>query len=364
VTTTDDQVVKLLDHTVRILDFYFLNDLQIICSCVRSIDGDTYPCIEIYNIPQSRHPSEGPEIRITSSETSSWPSMHLSASFRFPRLQPTQLGCVWARPSESSYITKFDLRVQSPSIYNVLTDQVMTFRIKGKVKNKSERLQGVVLLSKLRRIAVDGLKALGAGSSTVDVPGFPSASIEDPIQRESAINNEPPSRRQSLHVDWNSWSSAVALQHSNSSTVLQPKRTSVASLARSRKDKTHAVMIIRDYSQRLLVAPSGHLERNLGHPTENGGPSDPVSINDKSKFKPVTEPRSIDSCLFGGSVKYGLDHRIRMVDIGEYSPKTATSKVFWDGSLMFIFPQLPNVSSVAPSFSPRSRDPTSCCCFT
>jgi hypothetical protein len=197
----------------------------------------------------------------------------------------------------------------------------------------------------------------------VDVPGSPSASSEDPTK--SATNDGNPSRRQTLHADWDSWSSAAALHHSNSSTVLQPKRTSVASLARSRKDKTHAVMIIRDYSQRLLLAPSGHLERNLGHPTENGGPSLSIdSDNDKSKFRPVTEPRIIDSCLFGGPVEYGLGHRIRMVDIGKYSPKTATSKVFWDGSLMFIFPQLPNVSSVAPSSSPRCRDPTYCCSFT
>lgn len=55
---TDGQVLRLPDTTVKILDFQFLHDLQIICSSIRSINGHTYPCIDVYDIPQKHIPSD------------------------------------------------------------------------------------------------------------------------------------------------------------------------------------------------------------------------------------------------------------------------------------------------------------------
>ena len=59
-------------------------------------------------------------------------------------------------------------------------------------------------------------------------------------------------------------------------------------------------------------------------------------------FEPFSESKSIDTILFG-NIKYGLGHRMRMIDLGEYSHNTATSMLFWDASYMGVVPFTPDV---------------------
>ena len=172
------------------------------------------------------------------------------------------------------------------------------------------------------------------------------------VENSQSRNNSPPpldsNQAQSVEVYWNSWSWAASLHHSKSSTVLEPRSTRIANLARSRKDKTHAVMMIRDYNQRLLMAPPGHIYRNIGNANEVCEPTDLIKVEDRVQdtFKPVDEVKSIKSDLFGQTVTYGLGHRLRMIDLGEYSYSTSTSRLYWDGDWMAIVPHLPNVSSL------------------
>lgn len=106
--------------------------------------------------------------------------------------------------------------------------------------------------------------------------------------------------------------------------------------------------MIRDYNQRLLTAPPGHIYRNIGNPYEICEPRDLIKVEDRVQdtFKPVAEIKSIKSDLFGQTVTYGLGHRLRMIDLGEYSYNTATSGLYWDGDWMAIEPHLPNVSAL------------------
>ena len=172
------------------------------------------------------------------------------------------------------------------------------------------------------------------------------------VENSQSRNNSPPpldsNQAQSVEVYWNSWSWATSLHHSKSSTVLEPRSTRIANLARSRKDKTHAVMMIRDYNQRLLMAPPGHIYRNIGNANEVCEPTNLIKVEDRVEdtFKPVVEIKSIKSDLFSQTVTYGLGHRLRMIDLGEYSYSTSTSRLYWDGDWMAIVPHLPNVSSL------------------
>jgi hypothetical protein len=110
-------------------------------------------------------------------------------------------------------------------------------------------------------------------------------------------------------------------------------------------------MLIRDYNQQMLHAPPDHLTRSLGHPTENfdlNETKDEEEVSVAKPFIPVVEPRYLDSLLFGGQVDYGLGHRLRMVDLGEYSHSTAKSRLFWSGKRMELV--LPT-TGVSPSIS-------------
>jgi hypothetical protein len=100
--------------------------------------------------------------------------------------------------------------------------------------------------------------------------------------------------------------------------------------------------MIRDYNQCTLLAPPETLYRNLGHPNGAKFVTEEHMVTDG--FRPVFETKSIKSILFGRTLEYGLGHRLRMVDIGQYVPSTASSSVFWDGENVNIFAKVQNVS--------------------
>ena len=85
--------------------------------------------------------------------------------------------------------------------------------------------------------------------------------------------------------------------------------------------------------------------RYLGHPTANYYPDEKNDFKEPTvkPFVTSTEPKCIDTVLFG-HIKYGLGHRMRMVDLGVYERNTATSKMFWDSHHMGIVPTTPDVS--------------------
>jgi hypothetical protein len=281
------------------------------------------------------------------------PTMPLVASFQLPPLKKPQPGCLWARPPRSSsIISKFAIKVQYPSSLAYVNDQVMTFRLEGKSGGKSEKLQGVVLLSRIREIMVQTIsgkskRSADVGSTTTKVKtslGSGNSTSPDKLDGVKAGSTLP--SPEPVHILWKEWSDAVSIQHSKSTTILEPKFTQVASVARSKKDKTHAVMIIRDYNQQMLYAPQGHMMRYLGHPTANYYPDEKNDFKEPTvkPFVTSTEPKFIDTVLFG-HIKYGLGHRMRMVDLGVYESNTATSKMFWDSHHMGIVPTTSDVSS-------------------
>jgi hypothetical protein len=153
------------------------------------------------------------------------------ASFKLPPLKSPQPGCLWARPPKSSsVISKFAIKVQHPSSLAYVNDQVMTFRLEGNSGGKSEKLQGVVLLSKLRDIMNRAIRdrskrsagvastttrlktALGSGTSTSPGRVTPSTQkLQDPLpspfiypgktgrtqSRSNILNPQPPSNQNS-----------------------------------------------------------------------------------------------------------------------------------------------------------------------
>jgi len=274
--------------------------------------------------------------------------MPLFASFQFPPLQKSQPGCLWARPTRLySHLSEFAIRLPRPSDLNYINDQVVTFRLEGKVRGKSEKLQGVILVSRLRDImgqAVVQKSAKVAASApklqtNIDPnPHIPPAKVDSQNLKPAVPSDDV------VSINWEDWSDAVSLHPSKSSTVLEPRYTQVANLARSKKDKTRAVMIIRDYNQQTLHAPTGFMTRNLGHPTENRDPEVKSEFKDYivKPFQTVIESKSIDTILFG-NIRYGLGHRMRMIDLGEYTHNTATSMMFWDASYMGVVPSTPDV---------------------
>jgi len=98
------------------------------------------------------------------------------------------------------------------------------------------------------------------------------------------------------------------------------------------------------YNQRMLLAPPGHLDRNLGHPTKNCDPSKRLERQrmGNADFTTVTETRIVKSILFGKDVEYGLGHRVRTMDLGVYPHDTSTSRLFW--SEEYIIASTPGVS--------------------
>jgi hypothetical protein len=229
----------------------------------------------------------------------------------------------------------------------------MTFRLEGRARGKSEKIQGVILLSRLVGYMATVIKTTSDGPSATSDAGAagvdttPGPEISTTISTDTSKAKPVVDDYNQVCFKWTQWSSAVSLQQSTSSTVLDPNYTQVASIARSRTDKSRAVMVIRCYNQQMLYAPLGHLTRNLGHPTENCDPDQP---KEKEKlvipFIAVTETQSLGSVLFGGEVKYGLRHRTRTVALGEYSHNTATSRMFWGGDVMEIVPATATVSPI------------------
>lgn len=88
------------------------------------------------------------------------------------------------------------------------------------------------------------------------------------------------------------------------------------------------------------------MHRNLGHPTDNEFTEpmeDESQLSTTTNFKLVSEVKSIKSILFGQTVKHGLDHRLRMVDLGVFARNTTLSRVCGNSPLMSVFTDLPNV---------------------
>lgn len=309
------------------------------------VSGATIPCIDIYEIPKAHLPFEEAS---GSLEIRKLSSMALVASFQFPPLNvPRQcrLDC-W--PSKSlRNLSKFAIRLPVPGGLFQHSDQVMVLRLGGRIGGKSEKLHGVVLLSRILELIS---QAQGNGPRhTMATPDKAAVEVESAsggIAYDPASKNTGAQEHHPIFVKWHQWSSAISLQPSTSSTVLEPMETQVASIARSRTDKSRAVMVIRDYNQEMMYAPPGHLTRNLGHPTDNRA-SDVYRIGQETierPFRLVTEPRTMNSTLFGQIVEHGLGHRMRTLSLGEYSPNTATSRLFWNGIYMMLVPATPAVS--------------------
>ena len=272
--------------------------------------------------------------------------MHV-ASFQFPPLENPQQSCLWTIPSQSfSHLTEFAIRVPRPVGTAGYNDHAMTFRLEGQVEGNSETLEGVILVSRLFDLIREGRFVNGSSDSleadrqaAQDPSTTPAATAAEQLEAELRKYND-------VCFKWEEWSSAVSLQHSTSSTVLEPRNTQVASIARLPIDETRAIMVIRDYNQRMLLAPPGHLDRNLGHPTDNCDPSNRQEgqrMGD-STFTTVTETRIVKSILFGKDVKYGLGHRVRTMDLGFYPHDTSTSRLFWSEDYMQIVASTPGVS--------------------
>lgn len=277
------------------------------------------------------------------------PELSLMSSVRFPRLAASQPGCVWAdSPMITSHIARFGLKVSNPSKLTAVHDQVMTFQLDGRVGKKSKKLQGVILLSRLRQIMLDAIEANQNISWTDKIGNAWSRSGSDgPMSRSTSTKPNP--KDISPAIEWEEWSSAVSFSHKNWNSVLEPRCTQVANLARSRKDKTHAVLMIRDYNQRILLAPPGYMHRNLGNPTDNeftDPMEDELLLSTVNNFKLVSEVKAIKSILFGQTMKYGLDHRLRMVDLGVFARNTTLSRVCGNSPLMSVFTDLPDVCTI------------------
>jgi hypothetical protein len=285
------------------------------------IDGETYPCIDIYDLLKTpsvvqRQYSE-PSVGLIS--TQSLPNLLLVASFRLPPLKSTETKCVWSKdPGHGDRITEFAITLPSPSKGSFISDQVMTFRLQGQVEAyDTETYQGVISISQLLNISQ---KVIPNAWTMLAMP--------------SHLRQVGPEQ---VHIEWNQWSSAASLKHSSpSSTVPQSRGTQVAEFSHCpihSQCPIHsacAVLIVRDYNQRLLRAPYGHWNRNLGHPTQNCVPSADKQLTPPAKFKVVTSPKSLRSLLFGGAIHFGLGHRIRVMDLGAFGPNVSSSRLFWD----------------------------------
>jgi hypothetical protein len=162
------------------------------------------------------------------------PTMPHVASFQLPPLKSPQPGCLWARPPKSSsVISKFAIKVQHPSSLAYVNDQVMTFRLEGESGGKSEKLQGVVLLSKLRDIMNRAIRdrskrSAGVASTTTRLKTALGSGTSTSPGRVDTVNAETTgSSPEPVHIPWKDWSDAVSNQHSKSTTTLEPKFTQV-----------------------------------------------------------------------------------------------------------------------------------------
>jgi hypothetical protein len=121
--------------------------------------------------------------------------------------------------------------------------------------------------------------------------------------------------------------------------------TQVARIARSRLDRANAVMVIRDYSQQLLIAPPGHMIRDLGRPTENPDSADSISWkpDPTETFKATAGHESLANQIFG-PVRCGLGYRETTIQLGQYGPNTLSARLFWqDDEILSVAHHNPDV---------------------
>lgn len=236
------------------------------------------------------------------------PAIPLRASFRFPELANKHPSCIGrSAPQIFSAIDKFDLKVGQHSGTATMFDQVMTFRIGGRAKSKSEAIEGVISISGLHSIMLEEEKETTDGRT--------------PVQ-----------------VDWERWCSAVSLQQSTSISVLEPKHSQTAKVARSRNDPSQVLLVVRDYNQAMLYVPPGREKRRLGCLVED------LKINDgfnevevSTSYEVVTQSKTLTSDLFFCRVvNYGLGHRKRTIELANCSYNTALATVSWSDAAVWI----------------------------
>lgn len=283
VLAADHQVIKVHDGRVRIFDVAFLDDCHINRSTLRFFGDEMFPCIEVYEIPQNVPTAPQSTLR-----AESMPIFRRVASLRFPSLavDHSRPFCISACMSKQfTAVSSFEISVPHVSPDSAGHDQVIGFRLQGSSNGETESLQGVILVSRL----LDIIRETLGDEDQVLAAGAVTGSRELP----------PPERRKPARIVWTEWSdwSAVSLYESRITTAPKSQDARVLYLVRSRIDKTRAVLVIRDYNQRMLLAPQGHLTRNLGCAADQThGATNTVA----DTFRPVTEIKGIKSVLFGG----------------------------------------------------------------
>jgi len=257
------------------------------------------------------------------------PSLQRVASLKFPSLavKNIPLFCLSSRFADNSvFVSRFDISVPHVSPDTARHDQVISFRLGGGIcRDDNEILHGVILVSRLLDIVqkISGDKVQGLAVDR---------------QKEFAnVELSTTNRRKVVRIVWADWSSMVSLREYPSTTAPESEDTRILELARSRIDHTRAVLVVRDYNQRMLLAPRGHMTRNLGPAAHQiHGTTNTVA----DTFRLVTGLKSIKSMLFGGFVDYGLNHRIRYIDLGVFQPNTMSSKTFWGEKWLIIDPRV------------------------
>jgi hypothetical protein len=122
--------------------------------------------------------------------------------------------------------------------------------------------------------------------------------------------------------------------HLQTTTKVQSKHgsrgTQVAHIARSRLDRANAVMVIRDYSQQVLIALPGRMTRDLGRPTENPDSADSISWKPipTETFKATQGHESLVSEMLG-PVSCGLGYTGKAIQLGQYGLNKASARLFW-----------------------------------
>ena len=277
-----------------------------------TINGRLGPCIDIYDVPSDSSTPIAQDIFVHR-----LPDIPLVASFQLPLLADRHQGCIWTRSESRTSVSDFYMRIGQPCESTAICDQLVTFGLYGEYRATRESFQGVVSISRLEDILMRESEARG-----IKIPT-------------------------SLQISWNHWSSAVSLQKIKSSALVpKPNNTLIARLCRSSNDASHAVMVIRDYNQQLIHAPSGHMTQRLGQHPKTSVLYEQHSFD---QFEVVNETKSLSSSLFvGKSVTYGLGYRTRTIDMGEYSPNTTTSTVNWYEDEIRIVADTGNVSILVP----------------
>lgn len=238
-----------------------------------------------------------------------------------------RLECLTSYPSDrSTYISTFDMKLPRLSRQTLARDQVVSFRFEGWSDGLDESVQGVISVSRLlaRIPKASGYETQG--------PPQPGSLVQKTTSTATLLTD---TQVEPVRIPWAQWSSGVALQPARTTTALEPVDVRTFTIARSRTDRTRAVLVIRDYNQRMLFAPSGHLTRNLGNGSQHMHARQ-ATITET--FHTVTDTKAIESRLFGGLIEYGLGHRQRLIDLGTYKAHTCTSRTFWGKKHLVIDP--------------------------